>query len=88
MLESALFPRKLASNFMLDPGPNSVLELEPKSECISVLIPVPPRQKVAVPAIPVLAPVPQHWLDHSLSSFAFFFTSVVQSVWCDTISSV
>ncbi len=36
---------------MLDPGTNPV----PEPECIPA--PVPPRQKVAVPA----APVPKHW---------------------------
>ncbi len=48
MIEAALFPRQLASNFwlltfvlhfMLDPGPNSVRE----QECITV--PIPLRQK-------------------------------------------
>ncbi len=62
MLEAALFPIKLASNFfyfmtvllhfMLNPGSNPV----PKTEPVSV----PLRQKVAVPAVPVPDPVPQH----------------------------
>jgi hypothetical protein len=59
MLEAALFPRKLSFHlfnfvfyFMLDPDP----EPETKAECITV--PSPPRQKVAVTAIPA----PQHCL--------------------------
>ncbi len=60
-------------HFMLDPGPNPFRQPEPDSEpepeCIS--FPVPLGRNVAVPAIPVLAPVPQHWLDHSLGSFCF-----------------
>jgi hypothetical protein len=38
-------------------------------------------KQIAVPAIPVL----QHGLDHSLGSFAFFLTSVVQSVQCGNL---
>jgi hypothetical protein len=58
MLAAALLPRKLATNFcsftfilhfMWIPGPDPV----PEPECITV--PVPLRQKVAVPAT-----VPQH----------------------------
>jgi hypothetical protein len=44
-------------HFMLDPGPNPVLESEadPEPECITVLVAL--RQKVVVTAVPV----PQHW---------------------------
>ncbi len=64
-LFNALFLRKLASNFYfltfvlhfsLDPGSNPA----PESECITVQVSVPLRQKVAVPAVPVPSPVPQH----------------------------
>jgi hypothetical protein len=61
MLEAAWVTRKLAPNlyfltfvldFMLDPDPNPVLE----TECSTA--PVQLRQKIAVPAVPVPAPVP------------------------------
>jgi hypothetical protein len=69
MLEAALLPRKLAYGFMLDPGPNPVPELEPDLKCI--LVPVPLRQNVAVPVVPV--PVPEHWQDHSWALLLFSF---------------
>ncbi len=56
MLEAAWFTRKLVPNFyfltcvlhfMLDSGPNPV----PEPKCI--MVPVPLRQKIAVPAVPV-----------------------------------
>ncbi len=61
MLEAALFPRMLVFKFRffdfcvtfhVDPGPNLV----PKPEYITV--PVPLREKVAVPAVPL----PKHCL--------------------------
>jgi hypothetical protein len=45
-------------HFMLDPGPNPVTESEPDTEPECMTVPVPQRQKVAVPWVPV--PVPQH----------------------------
>jgi hypothetical protein len=58
---AALFPRKLdfwfltfELHFMLDPDPNPILE----SETERISVPVPLRQKAAVPSVP--ASVPQH----------------------------
>ncbi len=75
MLEAALFPRKLAFNFLLfcmtlllEPEP----ELVPEPYCITVPVLVTPRQKVVVAAVqvPVLAPVSQHCCT-GLSDYSF-----------------
>jgi hypothetical protein len=63
LLNGHCFPKSWPLHFMLDPGPNLVLAPDQEPECITV--PVPPRQKVAVHAVLVQAPVPQHWICNS-----------------------